>query len=438
MAARAAFLLVACGAAAAALALLAGSEYAPYGALLVLLVRLLLDERRVRQVLAALRSGALQALPRNAGVPWGELSQHIAAMVTARDEKLQRTQGRLQEFLVALENSPNGVVLVDEKGHVEWSNRTAARHFGFDPHAAALQPIGSLIADPSFGTHLASWNYSRDVVLAVPVSGSSPLRLSVQVHPYAGNRRLVLSRDVTAVEQAEAMRREFVANVSHEIRTPLTVLSGFIETLQTLPLDKAERARYLQLMAQQARRMQALVSDLLTLSKLEGSPPPGPGDWSSVDELLAQCVQEASLLAATIGKDLDLRAVDGVRQEIAGSREELLSAFSNLVTNAVRYTADGGSVGIGWRQEPTGEGVFSVTDSGPGIATEHLSHLTERFYRVERSRSRETGGTGLGLAIVKHVAQRHGAELKIASTPGVGSAFSIHLPAARVRTIDGK
>jgi two-component system phosphate regulon sensor histidine kinase PhoR len=233
------------------------------------------------------------------------------------------------------------------------------------------------------------------------------------------------------------MRRDFVANVSHEIRTPLTVLAGFIETLQTLPLDEADRARYLGLMAQQSHRMQTLVNDLLTLSRLEGSPPPGAADWLPVQALVTQVEHEAcalsALLMASQGKAQQLGFELLADSEIAGSQSELLSAMSNLVSNAIRYTPAGGSIAVRWQVLPDGRGEFSVKDSGPGIAAEHISRLTERFYRVDRSRSRETGGTGLGLAIVKHVLQRHGAELRIDSTPGAGSTFAIVLPAARLR-----
>src|SRR6185369_5788071 len=217
-----------------------------------------------------------------------------------RHGEVRQAQARLEEFLIALENSPNGVVLLDENGRIEWCNHTAATHFGFDAQRDRLQYIGNLVRDPAFAAYMASWNYSRDVVLTMPRDASSPLKLSVQAHPYAGSRRLVLSRDVTAMEQAEAMRRDFVANVSHEIRTPLTVLAGFVETLRTLPLEEPERQRYLQLMDQQAQRMQTLVNDLLTLSKLEGSPPPGIGDWMPIATLTAQSEQEARSLSAVL------------------------------------------------------------------------------------------------------------------------------------------
>jgi two-component system phosphate regulon sensor histidine kinase PhoR len=212
-------------------------------------------------------------------------------------------------------------------------------------------------------------------------------------------------------------------------------LAGFIETLQSLRLPDADRARYLDLMAQQGHRMQTLVNDLLTLSRLEGSPLPGFGEWTAVAALMAQCEQEGRALTAVLGRSQDLRFAPVPDREVAGAPSELLSAMSNLVSNAVRYTPAGGSITVQWRDLPDGRGEFSVTDTGPGIAAEHIPRLTERFYRVDRSRSRDTGGTGLGLAIVKHVLQRHGGELRVDSVPGSGSTFAIVFPASRVRPL---
>ncbi len=413
-----------------------GMDYAALGVLAMVVAGLALERTREQRLLAALRSDSLHALPVRAAGVWGEIAQRFNRLLRARDERLRESQARLQEFLVALATSPNGVVLLDESGRIEWCNQTAADHFGFDAQRDQLQYIGNLVRDPLFAGYMASWNYSHDVVLTVAAPGSAPLKLSVQAHPYAGNRRLVLSRDVTAVEQAEAMRRDFVANVSHEIRTPLTVLAGFVETLQNLPLEVEDRSRYLGLMAQQARRMQTLVNDLLTLSRLEGSPLPGVGDWTPLRMLTAQCEEEARslslLLAPTLPHELVFEPAPEI--EISGSQSELQSAMSNLVSNAVRYTPPGGRIEAMWRPLSGGRIEFVVHDAGPGIAAEHIARLTERFYRVDRSRSRETGGTGLGLAIVKHVLQRHGAELRIESVPGAGSTFAIQFPSVRLRS----
>jgi two-component system phosphate regulon sensor histidine kinase PhoR len=214
----------------------------------------------------------------------------------------------------------------------------------------------------------------------------------------------------------------------------LTVLSGFVETMQSIPLEEGERNHYLGLMSQQAHRMQTLVSDLLTLSRLEGSPAPGPGEWIDSEELLNQVLQEAQGLSQALARPPHhIHALAGPAFRVSGAKTELLSAMSNLLSNAVRYTPGGGRIEAGWRRRAEGGAVFFVTDTGPGIAPDHLPRLTERFYRVDRSRSRETGGTGLGLAIVKHVAQRHGGQVEVQSTVGEGSTFLIVLPASRVR-----
>jgi two-component system, OmpR family, phosphate regulon sensor histidine kinase PhoR len=376
--------------------------------------------------------------PKIAGV-WGEVANRARRLLKVRDEQYQEIQGRLDEFLAAMQASPSGVVLLDSQGRIEWSNRMATEHFGFDARRDVMQHIANLVREPAFKAYMASADFSRDVVIPGTFSTPArPVKLSVHVHSYGRDRKLLLSRDITAVELAEAMRRDFVANVSHEIRTPLTVLSGFIETLQTLPLNEADRERYLALMAQQALRMQTLVNDLLTLSRLEGSPFPDLIGWATTGALLAQCEQEARALSAVLATQAShIEFENGPACEIAGVQNELYSAMSNLVTNAVRYTPEPGAVHVSWTVLPDGCGEFLVRDTGPGIAPEHLPRLTERFYRIDRSRSRETGGTGLGLAIVKHVAQRHGAELKIQSEPGHGSRFSMTFPAARVRRVKG-
>jgi two-component system phosphate regulon sensor histidine kinase PhoR len=226
------------------------------------------------------------------------------------------------------------------------------------------------------------------------------------------------------------MRRDFVANVSHEIRTPLTVLAGFVETMSTLKLTEVERQRVLNLMQQQTQRMQTLVGDLLTLAQLEGSPRPATDRWVALDGLLARV--EADARALSCGRHpITFDAPSGV--ELAGAESELFSAIGNVVSNAVRYTPEGGSVRVRSEVREDGRCVVEVRDSGIGIAREHLPRLVERFYRVDTSRSRDTGGTGLGLSIVKHVLQRHGGELEIESDVGRGSCFRLIFPAVRVR-----
>ena len=414
------------------------------GILFAAFVWLIVDSLYVARFLAWLRSAqnsdstfAATQLPPSLPGLWGEVAERIRRLSRSQDQLLQDSQGRLDEFLAAMQASPSGVVLLDSQDRIEWCNQMATQHFGFDARRDVLQHVANLVRAPAFKTYMAANNFTHDVV--IPGSASAPGRpvnLSVHAHSYGKDRKLLLSRDITAVELAEAMRRDFVANVSHEIRTPLTVLSGFIETLQTLPLKELDRERYLGLMAQQSQRMQTLVKDLLTLSRLVGSPHPGGNDWVNTSALFAQSEQEAQALSTLLAPHgHDIKFDVGRGSEIAGVQAELYSAVSNLVGNAVRYTPDGGRVCVSWKILADGRGEFMVKDSGPGIAAEHLPRLTERFYRVDRSRSRETGGTGLGLAIVKHVAQRHGAELHIESQIGQGSQFSITFPSGRVRSL---
>ena len=399
------------------------------------------DLLRGARVLRWLRTGELADAPSMRGV-WGEAVDRARRLLRRQEALTRDSESRLQEILAALQATPNGVVLLDAQGRIEWCNQMAAHHFGFDARRDIMQSIGNLVRDPEFSAYFSAQDFSRDVVLQGRSSTfSHPVRISVQLHPYGDGRTLLLSRDVTALEQAEAMRRDFVANVSHEIRTPLTVLAGFVETLQTLSLNAEERARYLGMMSQQAQRMQSVVQGLLTLSRLEGSPPPGMAEWTPVQSLLLRCEEEGRALSALLTQShqsphvMHFPSPQALQAagEIAGVPAELLSVFSNLVGNAVRYTPAGGCIQVRWQRLESGSAVFSVQDTGPGIAPEHLPRLTERFYRIDRSRSRETGGTGLGLAIVKHVLQRHGAVLDIASTPGKGSVFSVTFPANRLR-----
>lgn len=320
---------------------------------------------------------------------------------------------RLQAFLSALQASPNGVVILDSDRRIEWCNQTGARLLGLDATRDVAQHLAHLVREPQFLDYLTQEKFDSELRFD---------NKALQIHPYGLGRALLLVRDVTDVERAEQMRVDFVANVSHEIRTPLTVISGFIETLQSLELSPQEQKHYLKLMETQSLRLGALVADLLTLSKLDAQTKPVL-ERVDISSLLAQCEREAYALLAALKREVKIIFDVEENTEKLGNANELHSAFSNLISNAIRYTPDGGNVRVVWYHD-----VLTVADTGFGIAAEHIPRLTERFYRVDKNRIREAGetaGTGLGLAIVKHVAQRHGAQLEIESTLGVGSTFRL-------------
>jgi two-component system, OmpR family, phosphate regulon sensor histidine kinase PhoR len=384
------------------------------------------DSLRGDALMAWLRDPLAAQTPLSAGF-WGELAYRIDRALRSREQVAQRERERLQQFLSAMDASPNGVLLLDSGDHIEWCNSVAAQHFGLDTIRDKNQRVTNLVRMPAFVVHLQSRQFEGAVVFPGPLGR---ITLSVLVRPYGEGAKLVLSQDITERERTEAMRRDFVANVSHEIRTPLTVVAGFIETLTDLPLTEVERARVLDLMARQTDRMQSLVADLLTLATLEGSPYPTTERWTDVARLFQQAGDDARALSD--GKHV-IGTLGGGDAQFCGSETELHSAVTNLLNNAVRYTPAGGSITLRWHWRADGGAEITVADSGIGIAAEHLPRLTERFYRVDGSRSRDTGGTGLGLSIVKHVAHRHGGEIDVTSELGKGSTFRLTLPPVRLR-----
>lgn len=390
----------------------------------------MLDTARGYRLINWLRGSQEQQAPRDAGF-WGELGYRVERSIRLREQGLAQERLRLEQFLSAIEASPNGVLMLDENDQIVWCNSVSADHFGLDPQRDRRQRITNLVRAPAFVAYLQQADYPETVNFPNPRGDGT---LSVLLRPYGEGMKLVLSQDITDRERNEAMRRDFVANVSHEMRTPLTVLAGFIETMDNLPLTEVERKRVLELMGQQTKRMQTIVSDLLTLAQLEGSPRPAADRWVALAPLLVQVEADARALS---GGRHEVRVAAVGTVELAGAQSELLSAINNLVNNAVRYTPEGGRIDVSWNLLEDGSAELAVSDTGLGIAREHIPRLTERFYRVDGSRSRDTGGTGLGLSIVKHVVQRHGAELDIQSEPGKGSRFRLVFPAARVRSAAG-
>jgi len=395
------------------------------------------DAIRGLRVVYWLRYGNLAEVPKTFGL-WGTVVDRTRRLLRERERAINASEQRLKDFLSAIQASPNGVVLLDENFQIEWCNQTAAIQLGIQPERDLAQRIGNLVRDPIFSAYMTSTDVAEPIVIEGRGKNPNiPLRISIQRHPYGEGKQLLITRDVTVVEQADAMRRDFVANVSHEIRTPLTVLAGFVETLQTLKLTDQEQEKYLALMANQAHRMQSLVDDLLTLSRLEGSPIPGFTNSTVLSNLVEACQSEAQQLSKLLFQEKIAQVIvfetDPMIQNylLLGEPRELQSALSNLVSNAVRYTPQGGRIEVHTFLSADGNLNLQVKDTGPGIAPEHLPRLTERFYRVDRSRSRDSGGTGLGLAIVKHVMQRHGGQLQITSIAGQGSCFNLVFPPTR-------
>jgi two-component system phosphate regulon sensor histidine kinase PhoR len=363
---------------------------------------------------------------------WGaafEALHRRARLATA--EREQATQ-ELARFRRAAEALPDGVVILDGRRAIEWMNLQAEADLGLKASVDTGSRITHLLREPEFIAYLDNPDH-RGLPLELHSQRNPGRSLQIQAAPFAAGRTLLLVRDVTQLQKLATMRRDFVANVSHELKTPLTVTLGFVETALDALHDTSpdELAHYLQTAAEQARRMQQLISDLLTLSSLETDSPPPLDDPVDASALLTDVWREAEALSAGRHRiTLETRGPRG----LLGSVRELRSAFANLAGNAVRYTPEGGEIVLRWTAEGEAGGRFSVTDNGIGIAREHLPRLTERFYRVDRGRSRDAGGTGLGLAIVKHVLERHQAVLLIDSEPGQGSTFSAVFPPHRVQS----
>jgi two-component system phosphate regulon sensor histidine kinase PhoR len=364
-------------------------------------------------------------LPEGFGA-WESVFQALRQWRRREREQHAELERILERFMEATSALPDGIVILDAADRVEWCNARATEHFGLLAERDRGYNVSNLIRRPAFIEYLVRGGTPDPLVLTDEASGTV---LSVQLLPFQQLGRIILSRDISQWRRVDAMRQDFIANVSHELRTPLTVVAGFLEHLADSPdMLPVERARIEQIMLEQSRRMRLLIDDLLMLSKLETQEAPSLTEVFSVASLVEEAVSEARTLSAN-RHTIVVRRLPPV--DIRGAREEMRSAIENLLSNAVRYTPAGGKIEVAALRDAVTLRI-GISDSGPGIAAEHLPRLTERFYRVDRSRSRETGGTGLGLAIVKHVLVRHGGRLDIESQPGAGSTFTMVLPASRV------
>ena len=400
------------------------------GALLLLclmLLGLLLHHLRNLSLLYRwLQDPRSRSLPMGSGA-WEYLSSHMLRMLKRHRETESRLSDALSGFQLAGAALPDAVVILDDADRIEWCNPKAEDYFGLDNQRDHGQQITYILRQPQFVEHLSSARAGEPLALRMLRPGGEMV-LAVQQVPYGDSRKLILGRDITRWERLETTRRDFVANVSHELRTPLTVVGGFLETLDDMDAPDPEMSkRAIGLMRQQTDRMTRLVEDLLTLSRLESTQNPLRDEDVNVPELLRALHQESLVLSAGRHRiRVKLESADWLK----GNTEELRSAFGNLISNAVRYTPENGEIEIRWEMRDA-QPTFAVYDTGIGIEPQHIDRLTERFYRVDRSRSRETGGTGLGLAIVKHVLNRHQARLDIHSTLGNGSTFCVVFPDTR-------
>jgi two-component system phosphate regulon sensor histidine kinase PhoR len=362
--------------------------------------------------------------PKSGKLPdgWGAWTDVFARLYRLRRDD-ERNQAELAEWLArfrqAMQLLPEGVVIMDDVLQLEWCNPAAGRHLGLSVERDQGRRVTNLVRHPEFIDYIILGRYEQPLTLSF-----KGRKLEVRIIPFENRRQILVSHDATEAERVEAMRRDFIANASHELRTPLTVIVGFLEIAMADPgMDEATRKAHLTLMTEQAQRMRRLIEDMLTLSRLESDEYPLKRERVDVRGLVESVAAEARALSG--GRHEIVVEVDG--PDVMGSAEELRSAFANLASNAVRYSPNGGKIQLAWKRGRD-DLRFSVTDSGIGIDPQHIVRLTERFYRVDKSRSRETQGTGLGLAIVKHVLLRHGGRLGIESESGKGSTFTATLP----------
>jgi len=398
------------------------------GLLLVLVVYLGWHLYNLNRLVRWLRESKSFKPPEASGI-WDEAFEHIYRLQQRNQKRKRNLSGMLKRLHKMTSALPDATVeLRPGSEEIEWWNTAAARYLGFEFPRDSGQRISNLIRYPEFLDYLQSDDYAQGIEIPSPVNEGQTLR--IRLVSYAGNRRLLVARDMTHIQKLERMRQDFVANVSHELRSPLTVISGYLEVLIDDQLD-ARCAGPLRSMQQQTRRMNRLVEDLMLLARLESDEPGKGMQVVNVPDLIALVFDQGKTFSGKENHQFEVHIESSLC--LLGVESELYSAFSNLVLNAVRYTPAGGSIHIRWARDG-GTGLFSVTDTGPGIEARHIPRLTERFYRVDAGRSRARGGTGLGLAIVKHVLLRHQGHLEVDSEPGRGSCFSCRFAEMQLRS----
>ena len=376
------------------------------------------------------KNPVLKEIPEGSGV-WEDVFSALLQYERNNIENQTQLSSALERFNLTANAIPDGLVILSPSNEIEWCTSHAENQLGLNLATDKNLPIVNLIRDSNFIAYLYNEEFEEPFKLK---SWRNPeVIFEIQLIPFASKQKLLICSDMTQLEKVDIMRRDFIANVSHELRTPLTVVGGFLETLSDMAGAVPENLKnYFSMMQEQTGRMRRIIEDLLTLSTIESNTENPNDDEIDMGVLLKSIQNDAIGLSQSLGKaKYNIHLDADPTLNVIGSQEELQSAFSNLVSNAIRYTPKGGDIFINWAMQ-NGQPVFSVRDTGIGIAQQHIDRLTERFYRVDRSRSRETGGTGLGLSIVKHILIRHQAKLEITSEFGVGSTFSVVFPKSRI------
>ncbi len=369
-----------------------------------------------------LYKGAGREEPPEATGLWGQAFDTLSQIQRETQKVNARLQADIEHLRASFGSMADAVVMLAPDGSIEWANRAAHTLLGLRHPDDNGRLLVNLLRAPDFIAFFESWDYAERIQMNSPVN--SQVRLSVSVSVFGRDNRLLFARDITRTVQLEQMRKDFVANVSHELRTPLTVINGYLEMLADQAEAGTPTARALQQMTDQSRRMQNLIHDLMTLSRLESLPSGRQEDAIAVKPLI-DALREEIAAASEGDRQIDVQCDNSLR--LLGDSKEIQSAFSNLAVNAARYTRAGDTITLRWYADRD-HAYFEVEDTGIGIEPQHLPRLTERFYRVDQSRATATGGTGLGLAIVKHILIRHHAELRIHSQPGKGSRFTCVFP----------
>ncbi|MGH1359068.1 MAG: phosphate regulon sensor histidine kinase PhoR [Burkholderiaceae bacterium] len=406
--------------------------FSPLGAVLVLsfamIAIVVMQTIHTQRLYDWLLAPQARSVPEGSGL-WGEMFDRISRFM--RDEAVAREEltDEIEQIRESVDRLPDALIVLNDQNVVQWCNLAAEKLLG---NTGSRRAITQFIRQPEFARYLSTGAF--EAPLEIELSATPGRIFEIRVHETEDDKRLLISRDITEQAMLNQMRSDFVANVSHEIRTPVTVIGGFAETMLDIELEPAKQREYLDTIARNSHTMKRLVEDLLTLSSLEAADMQGLDESIDLNLLFVTLAGEARDLSN--GKH-DIRCeppAPGLR--IIGRASEIESAIRNFLTNAVRYTPEQGTVSLEWSQKENADGWITVRDNGIGISREDLPRLSERFYRVDRGRSRATGGTGLGLAIVKRIANRHNARLNVESELGTGSAFSLVLPGSRINRAD--